>query len=394
MDITQLRMCKKSPGAGGMSRQQVNELAVKFGLDPKQFSRKDDLCDAIMRVAQQNIPAPAAAGAVPTPPATPTRRNATNVEIGSQLRALADRFNIQGETYRSSAMANAARAVERFPNTITDPDNQLKGIPGIGTGVLDRIREYLTTGKLAELAGIAEPTAKGEAIKELKTVYGVGDASADKFYDSGIHSVADLVNAFNEKRINLTTNQELGLRYYDDFRKRIPRDEVTQIGNFILDVNKVLDPNNTGDIVGSYRRGRPDSGDVDVLITNPEDKNYLADIVAYLKEQNFLPYIMAEGDVSLHATYWSGLEGGDKILRKIDIRYVPPESYGAALLHATGSDQHNVKLRLIALGMRPKLSLSEFGLIDVATGAKIPTVTEEDVFKALGTPFVPPEERN
>lgn len=392
MDILKLRQCKKSPSQGGMSRADVNELAKQYGLDPTKYPRKNDLCDAIMEAAQAKVAPPA------DQPRTPERTGRTgttrNLEIARALRELGNRFDLQGEVYRAGAMKRAADIVARFPHDITDPATQLRNVAGIGSGVMDRIKEFISTGTLSELQGEATLTEKGAAIQELMTVYGIGAANAERFYSAGIHSIAELVGAYNQGKINLTTNQEIGLRYYDDFQQRIPREEVTTVGSYILDLNKSLDPENKGDIVGSYRRGLPTSGDIDVIITNPKGKNYLGEIVSRLQEQNFLEHVLALGDVSLHGTYWSSYPDKNGLLRKIDIRYIPPESYATALLHSTGSDQHNVKLRRIALNADPKLSLSEFGLHVVSTGQRIPTETEEDVFKALGVPYVPPEERN
>lgn len=394
MDILRLRQCKKAPSAGGMSRAQVDDLARQYGLNPAQYRRKDELCDAIFAQAQQqgSTAIPAAAGSPTMVPAaaSPSPRNVTNLEIAKQLRDLGERFKNEGETYRSEAMIKAARAVERFPVDITEPRVQLRGVPGIGPGTIDRIAEFLKTGGLAELAGNAVVTEKGSAIKELTTVYGVGPASAEKFFNQGIPSIADLVNAYNQGRIDLTANQIIGLTYYDDLKQRIPRAEVTEVGNYVLGINASLDRNNTGDIVGSYRRGKADSGDIDILITNSEGKNYLAQIVERLEADHFLVHKLALGEVSLHGTYRSRETG---ILHKIDIRYVPPESYATALLHATGSDRFNVRLRQIALGMKPQLSLSEFGLLNTQTGQRVPTAREEDVFRALGILYVPPNQR-
>lgn len=411
-----LRNCKKSPSAGGMSRKQVDDLAREYGIDPSKFKRKDDLCDEIARIAQERgapmipvTPAVARPAVIPTaviptavvpavaPPtvvAPPPTGPVTNIEIAQKLRDLGTRFESEGETYRARAFLNAARTIERFPVAITDPATQLRNTPGIGGGVIDRIQEYLNTGKLTELEEpipVAE-TEKGKAIEELTGVYGIGPATATKLYDQGIKSVKELVDAYNDGKVDLTANQIIGLTYYDHFKERIPRDEVKAVGDAILAINKSLDPDNIGEIVGSYRRGQPTSGDIDIIISNKNNKNYLPEIVQALQEQGFLENIFALGAVSLHGTYWSLFPEKNGILRKIDIRFVPIESYPTALLHATGSDQFNIMLRRKAL--EKGMTLSEYGLFDVKTGARIPTASEEDIFKALGTPYVPPEERN
>lgn len=394
-----LRKCRKSPSAGGMSRKQVDDVAREYGIDPTKFKRKDDLCDEIGKVAQARgapmIPVTAPPAIVPAvTPAVAPQGLITNMDIAQKLRDLGKRFEQEGEAYRSKAFLNAARTIERFPVTITDPTVQLKDTPGIGRGVIDRIQEYLTTGHLAELtAPIPEiQTEKGKAIEELTSVYSIGPATAEKLFDQGIKTVKELVDAYNEGKVNLTANQITGLTYYDHLKQRIPREEVKAVGDAILAINKSLDPNNVGDIVGSYRRGKPTSGDIDIIISNTHNKNYLPEIVKELQAQDFLEHIFALGAVSLHGTYWSSFPEKNGILRKIDIRFVPIESYPTSLLHATGSDQFNIMLRRKALEQGK--TLSEFGLFDVKTGARIPTESEEDVFRNLGMTYVPPEQRD
>ena len=394
MDYRAIRACRKSPSAGGMSRKQVDDLAREYNIDPTKFKRKDDLCDEISKVAQARGAPMIPVTAPPTPTVAPRPPGLVpNMEIAQKLRDLGKRFEQEGEAYRANAFLNAARTIERFPLTITDPVTQLANTPGIGKGVIDRIQEYLTTGQLAELtAPIQEAqTEKGKAIEELTSVYSIGPATAEKLYSQGIKSVKELVDAYNEGKVDLTANQIIGLTYYDHFKERIPREEVKVVGDAVLSINKSLDPDNVGEIVGSYRRGKPTSGDIDIIISNKHNKNYLPEIVKELQEQGFLEHIFALGAVSLHGTYWSSFPEKNGILRKIDIRFVPIESYPTALLHATGSDQFNIMLRRRAL--ERGMTLSEFGLFDVKTGARIPTATEEDVFKALGMAYVPPEQR-
>jgi DNA polymerase beta len=318
----------------------------------------------------------------------------TNSDIANQLKKLADQFEEKGDGHRAKALTNSSYIIRRFPTSISDPKIQLKNVSGIGAGTIKRIQEYLDTGKLSELnpevpLGSIEQINKEEqeAIENLKTVYGIGEKTAKKLYDKGIKSVEDLKIAYDNDEITLTNAQCIGLENYDDFQKRIPRNEVTKVSQFILSIYNEMDFDNVGEVVGSYRRGKETSGDVDILITHKYNHNYLHKLIKKLERKEFLAHILALGDVSFHGTY----ESDDRVIRKIDIRFVPYESYPSALLHATGSDMHNVLLRKKAIAKG--LTLSEHGLFEVSTGSRIPAYTEEDIFEALDMDYVFPANR-
>ena len=173
------------------------------------------------------------------------------------------------------------------------------------------------------------------------------------------------------------------------FQEKIPRKEVTQIGNYVINTAKTV-PGTKAEIVGSYRRNRPYSGDIDILFSNKN--NFLDDLINNLKKSNLIEHVLSLGPVKFQGTYFSSFPKKDGILRKIDIRYVPPENWGSSLVHATGSDNLNIWLRQKALDKN--LSLSEHGLLDLRTNRKIDVPTEEDVFNAVGVEYILPENRN
>ena len=232
-------------------------------------------------------------------------------------------------------------------------------------------------------------------LQELVQVHGIGSVKAKELYNLGVSSLSDLEQKVESGQIRLTHAQTIGLKHYQDFAKKIPRAEVERIGNYILYVIREGNPNNVADIVGSYRRGKEESGDVDILMSNITNTNDLAAIIKYLQEKNVIYDVLSLGEVKFQGTYWSNAPDPTGILRKIDIRWVPIQDYTTSLLHATGSGQFNVYLRQRALDMG--MTLSEHGLYEYSGGRKgnrIETPTEADVFKQLGLDYIEPKDRN
>lgn len=389
----ELRRCNKPPKQGGLTRKEVNDLARKYGINPEEYATKSALCNRIAQIIRGQFPT----------------QSLTNIEIANMLEELGNLIREEGDPHRGEALLNSSNIIRKFEEPITDPAVQLKGIKGIGSGTIARINEILATGTLKELKERQETPeeiiTKQNAVKILSTVYGVGEKTALEFYKKGIRNLDELMFAQKNGIVILTENQTIGLYFYSDLLQRIPRDEVEAVGNIVLEKYFSLHDDNIGEIVGSYRRGRESSGDVDILISNSNNLNLLTVLVDELeKYENFIGFVLSQGQVSLHATYWGPIEKGDygldgiyhgrglsPILHKIDIRFVEIESYGTALLHSTGSDEFNRYLRKIAI--EKGLSLSEYGLYD-SEGRKLDTLTEESVFEELGLEYIPPEERN
>ncbi|KAF9374636.1 hypothetical protein BGX21_004076, partial [Mortierella sp. AD011] len=214
----------------------------------------------------------------------------------------------------------------------------------------------------------------------------------------------------------LTKNQISGLRYYEDLQKRIPRTEVEEIAAVVDKAAKALHPEIQSQVTGSYRRGKPDCGDIDIVVARPniDDGDALFDIMEHilneLTNQGFLvdhlswPSWSEEMENQPKHFKYMGickLPGDGKIHRHIDILVVPWIHHGAALLYFTGNDICNRSMRLYASkrGMR----LSDKGLFaDVIRGPKRQRVnqgrwvagrTEREIFEYLGIDYLEPYER-
>ena len=316
-----------------------------------------------------------------------------NDYISRKLRQLSKYYKSKRDRHRANTFEYAAAVVDQIEEPITNPSVQLKGIAKIGPGTIRRIKEILETGTLEEIQEIPE-----DPTEELITVYGIGPSTAQELINQGVTGINDLIEKYNRGEIVLTENQVHGLTYYQDFQERIPREEVQVVGEYIISALKEMNPDNIAEIVGSYRRGKESSGDIDILITHPENYNYLQHIVDYLIEIGLIIHVLSLGELKFQGTYYSTYpetEGG--FMRKIDIRFVPFKSWPTATLHSTGSQKLNVLMRQRALSRG--MSLSEHGLfrLDPRNRNKIeevPVRSEEEIFDLVGLEYLPPENRD
>ena len=163
------------------------------------------------------------------------------------------------------AYRKAVTALRSIDFDITDA-KQLEGVPGLGEGIIKKIREFIEDGTIKRFEFI-DTDPRTQSIQLLEGVWGLGPRGAEKLYNKGIKSIADLRNHEDL----LTTMQKVGLKYYEDFKERIPRDEVVKL---LARVRKTCYAMVKGgekvisvEACGSFRRGRPTCGDIDILIT-------------------------------------------------------------------------------------------------------------------------------
>jgi len=191
-------------------------------------------------------------------------------------------------------------------------------------------------------------------MEELEGVWGLGPRGADKLYKQGITTVEQL----RKKPEVLTEMQKIGLKYYEDFKVRIPRSEVEALLAKVREAcfaevknsKKVL----SVEAVGSYRRGRENCGDIDILITKTDGSSVagvIEKVVVRLEKEGFLKERL--GSLRYSTTGSEGYMGvcqldAKHLNRRIDIKAYPYEQYGFALLYFTGSGQFNRSMRLFA----------------------------------------------
>jgi len=229
----------------------------------------------------------------------------------------------QGEVFRAKAYQKAQEAIMVYQNDITSVD-QLQGIKSIGSTILAKLTEYVETGTIRSLEN-----ERKNPINILTKVYGIGPKKAQELIKTGITTIEDLI--MNKHLLN--DIQLKGLRYYSDINEKIPRTEIDQ---YKLVFDRLIPANSNYEIVGSYRRGKQFSGDIDVIITNRLDDRAIF--------ETFLDRLVTEGIIieslsrgKIKSLTITRLPFENMKARRVDFLYSPPEEYPFAILYFTGS---------------------------------------------------------
>ena len=211
------------------------------------------------------------------------------------LNVLRQKSTAEGDKYRAIAFSKAVKAIEKLPAVHTIAD--ITGIPGVGSGVKDRVAELFETGHLQEAEDAKEDYSL-DSYNALQEVQGIGPVKArDLITKHGIKTIAALREAATKTPDLLTHAQTVGLLYFDDLKKRIPRAEMEKHEAY---VRQHLPKEFEMVVVGSYRRGLPNSGDFDVMITS----RHLSDLVAASHFQQFIDLLADDG--YLHGEFARG----------------------------------------------------------------------------------------
>ncbi len=317
-----------------------------------------------------------------------------NEQIISNLEALLALYKKDPALkFKCKALNTSIPAIKAYNMEIKCGTQAMNDIKGVGKGIAERIDEILNTGVLAELQNKNE---KFESMDILKSITGVGDVRAEKWYNMGIKSIEELKVAISEKKVTSTHHIDLGLKYYEDLKERIPRSEMDELKKSIETHIKAVDKELIFEVCGSYRRGLPTSGDIDILVSHPKhmtnisEQKILSKIVKYMETTGFLvDYLTKDGEKK----YMGFCKVGPKNkARRIDIRVIDYISYYAGVIYFTGSQHFNIEIRNKAL--EKDMSLSEYGLVKVDSKEQIFLKSETHLFEILGIPYKTPQERN
>jgi DNA ligase (NAD+) len=313
-------------------------------------------------------------------PISSGRLNEKFIEL---MEKLSDIMLKQGEPFRARAYQKAEETIMSYPADITSPE-QLKGKSGIGTTIMDKLEEYVATGTLKVLE-----REKLNPVNILADVYGIGPKKAKDLVDNGISSIAQL----RENQQLLNDIQKVGLRYYEDVLKRIPRGEIEDYKSIFESVfQKVSTPKSSFEIVGSYRRGAQTSGDIDMIITSDSPQvfiNFIDDLI----KKNLILEVLSRGPTK--CLVMAKIASSDAV-RRVDFLYTSLAEFPFAILYFTGSKIFNTVMRHQALQMG--LTMNEHGLYnmtDKKKGEKVAHVftDEKSIFDYLGLEYKSPIER-
>lgn len=303
-----------------------------------------------------------------------------NGELADVLSLIGSYYEMAKDNYRAKTFNSVSEQIGNSPIIISSGTQASKILKGLGKSSIEAIDEYLTTGQIQRLEQLKTQFAdRQQVIDNFRSYYGIGPVTALKFYNQGFRTVEDLW-----EKADLTEAQRLGIIWKLHFDERISRTEMDIINRRI---GKLLNKYQViWTIAGSYRRGEPSSGDIDILVESRPDLN-MDNLLAVL--QPLLVAKLAEGVTK----YMGILRLSERYNgHRIDIRIIRPESYQCALLYFTGSQKFNILMRQRAIELG--LTLNEYGLYDdkeinIAAAAQ----SEADIFYLLGLKYLEPNER-
>ncbi|KAF6084721.1 DNA polymerase beta [Phyllostomus discolor] len=267
--------------------------------------------------------------------------------------------NVNQAIHKYNAYRKAASVIAKYPQKIKS-GAEAKKLPGVGTKIAEKIDEFLATGKLRKLEKIRQDDTSS-SINFLTRVTGIGPSAARKFVDEGIKTLEDLRK--NEDKLN--HHQRIGLKYFEDFEKRIPREEMLQMQEIVLNEVKKVDSEYIATVCGSFRRGAESSGDMDVLLTHP----------SFTSESN--KQILC---LKVKQNSW----------------LIPKDQYYCGVLYFTGSDIFNKNMRAHALEKGftiNEYSIRPLGVTGVA-GEPLPVDSEKDIFDYIQWKYREPKDRS
>ncbi len=319
----------------------------------------------------------------------------TNKQLADLFTLIADVLQIKGEViYKILAYRKAAESLLNLGRDVRTVWQEggipaLLEIPGVGNAIAEKIDEQLSTGQLAYLNKLAAEIPL--SLAELMAVPDLGPKRIKLFHDElGIATLTELEAAAREGKLRglpgmgekseakiLEGLQSLARRRA--LGDRTPLETAFPFAQDQLNRLRALAGVSAAEVAGSLRRMRETVGDVDILVAAADS----APVMETFTTQPGVVRVLGKGTTKASVEFSNGM--------RAQIWVHPPERFGTALQYATGSKDHNVRLREIALGKG--LSLSEHALTKTDTGEEILCATEAEVYRALGLPLIPPEMR-
>jgi len=309
-----------------------------------------------------------------------------NRAIASKLNQIAALLQEQGVQFKPAAYRKAATAIGELDKDIAlyGDEKELKKLSGIGDAIAKKIIEFLETGEMEFLVLLQKE--QGGISADLMDIEGLGPKRVRQLQSElGITTVAQLINAAKQGKLQ-------GLELWDEIMekkvlenaarvderiKRFPREEAKDDVELLLETLQKVQKVQRCEVAGSFRREKETVGDIDILLvtTAPEE---VSDAIAALK---IVRDIAVKGDKKISFDLHNGL--------RVDVRLVKADQWGAALMYFTGSKEHNIAVRRVA--MKKGWKLNEYGLFD---GEEVVASKEEnDIYEALGLNYFEPNNR-
>ncbi|MGW2565003.1 DNA polymerase/3'-5' exonuclease PolX [Streptomyces sp. NPDC001537] len=309
----------------------------------------------------------------------------SNDEVAALLQEYADLISITGgDAFKARVYEKAARSVGGHHADVATLDLKgLQQIPNVGRSIAQKVLEYFDHGSVLAVEELRARIPAG--VRRLTAIPTLGPKKALTVYEElGISSVEELADAIHQERLRdlkgfgpkteenilhgISLLQSAGGRVHIDLAMGLADDIVAELSAVPGCLRCAY--------AGSLRRMRETIGDIDILAAATKP----APIMRAFTELPYVTEVIGTGEKKTSVRTSKGLN--------VDLRVVPPDSWGAALQYFTGSKGHNIRTRELAV--HQKLKLSEYGLFDVESGKKIVSETEEEVYARLGLPWIPP----
>jgi DNA polymerase (family 10) len=312
-----------------------------------------------------------------------------NHELADTFTLIADLSEIKGEIiYKTLAYRKAAESLASLGRDVNEywTEGKLRDIPGVGQAIAEKIDELLSTGKLKFLEKLKKEVPP--SLAEMLKVPGLGPKKVALIYkELGIKNLAQLEKAARKGKLRdlpgMGAKSEAqiiaGIESLARRSGRIPLGRAYPLAGEIAAALRKVRGVTAVEPAGSLRRMRPTVGDLDILVAAKD----AAPVMEAFTNLPGVVRVLGKGETK------SSIEFGDGVRAQVWVH--PPERFGTALQYATGSKDHNVRLRELALDKG--LSLSEHALTKTDGSGEITCAAEKEVYEALGLPWIPPELR-
>jgi len=309
-----------------------------------------------------------------------------NEPVVQMLTEIADILEITGtDRFRPIAYRKAARTIEALPRPVSDyiADGTISELSGIGEAISQKIEEFARKGHLEYLDNLKKEIPPG--LLELLRLQDMGPRKVGRlFLELGITDIESLKKACLEHRVRdlrgfgEKSEEKIlqSIRFYTESSRRFLLSEGDAVSEAII--ARIASHASKVAVAGSVRRRKETVGDIDIIAV-PSDSSIMDVFVSHPD----ISTVHSRGETKSSIQLRNGFQ--------VDLRVVDMESFGAALLYFTGSKDHNVDLRNIAI--EKDMKLNEYGLFRREGGAPVARASEEEVYAALGMQYIEPELR-
>lgn len=312
-------------------------------------------------------------------------------EIIYKMSIYVEMYDDKSSFFQSRALKKGANVISEFPYDFADKEwhsdiSKLVKIEGIGKSIANYIQEYVLTGKIEEYEKLKRESPI--KLEELLHIQGLGPKKIKRLYSElGVCDLESLkevaskglianLSSFGEKsQQNILDNIEFAIVNKDRISIALADNIIKDIVSYLKEDKNIIQI----EPAGSYRRRKETVGDIDILMTSKDSEKSIEHFVNYSNVEK----ILGQGETK--ASVWL------KQKLQCDLRVVDEKSFGAALQYFTGSKEHNISVRKIAVAKGYKLS--EYGLFDRKTDEVIESKSEEVLYNKLGLEFIEPELR-